>query len=126
MTKQEKIQEAYGEHWATCKENIDENGWLNMTPYKHKHPITKENKFDVSKEFNIRPKSLYGIEDNHGWTKIESEDDLPKESGEYYVMDKINGVASTIFSIHDEVDRMFWINQISHYQPIVYPKRPLY
>jgi hypothetical protein len=33
--------------------------------------------------FNWRPKSLDGIENNNGWIKIESKDDLPKK-GKYW------------------------------------------
>lgn len=121
MTKQEKIIEA----WKGIKpiQLIDENGWsINEQPY---------GSFD-SKEYDqiqyyegakIRPKSLQGIENNNGWIKIESEADLPKEDGLYYLI-RNNGVI-TWNSVY--ISNMDWlIEDVTHYQPIVKPKPPVY
>ena len=34
MTKQEVIQQAYGEYWEQVKEFVDENGWFNRGKLK--------------------------------------------------------------------------------------------
>lgn len=80
----------------------------------------------------FRPKSLQGIENNNGWVKIESEEDLPKNNGSYFT--KTNYCKETIeryypiftksTSIEDE--RKWWLENITHYQPIVKPNNPLY
>lgn len=80
--------------------------------------------------YKIRPKSLQGIEDNNGWIRIESEEDLPNESGDYWVYD-VNrsidirfymGFSKTWGNHEMEAD----VPKITHYQPIVKPKPPLY
>lgn len=121
MTKQEKIQEAYGEHW---EENVrEEDGFLK---YGGKQ-LDKENDFWECKEwlgyYFYRPKSLQGIENNNGWIKIESEADLPKEYGsDYWVV--FNG---KILQINRNLNNTeFWKHNITHYQPINKPLKPLY
>jgi len=71
MTKEEKIQEAYGEYWEKLKFCIDENGWFNqitkwqsLDNYFHKDTIE-------GKSYLQRPKSLQGIENNNGWEDIQ-------------------------------------------------------
>ncbi len=77
-----------------------------------------------------RPKSLQGIESNNGWIRIESEEDLPKESGDYWVYET-NGAIGIRFYM--SVPQK-WGNhemevknpQVSHWQPIVKPEKPIY
>ena len=71
MTKEEKIAEAYGEHWETVKEDVTEHGWLDGTRF----PITQEIKkaiypyeTQINNAHHYRPISLRGIETNNGWT----------------------------------------------------------
>ncbi|MGV0946028.1 hypothetical protein ACTS93_02435 [Empedobacter falsenii] len=60
---------------------------------------------------------------NNGWIKVESEEDLPKEAGEYFVCennipkDYVLNVVSLHVAFHNV--------KITHYQPIVYPKPPI-
>ena len=145
MTKQEKIQEAYGQHWETVKEFVDDNGWIRHylgTPliFLQYHADNKylfdnkvENKPDMFLVF-IRPKSLLGIEDNNGWIKIESEADLPKESyGKYHVFtkepiysDEPKSQNIEEFWGDDKNKTDWWIKNITHYQPIIKPLTPIY
>ena len=75
MTKEEKIQEAYGEYWDEVKEFVCEYGW---TQKKSLIGNFSNETFDSRKvigfndTYKYRPKSLKGIENNNGWIKIES------------------------------------------------------
>lgn len=129
MTKKEKIQEAYGEYWESVKDFVDENGWHNRKESninllgKLRHEI-RDCLNDIS-----RPESLKGIEKNHGWIKIESEDDLPT-IGQYYTIASFNNsivereFPHPKFSL--EFNKEWWLKYITHYQPIVKPQPPIY
>jgi len=116
MTKQEKIQEAYGEWFKEC--SPDENGLsiINESYYPNIEWMNKG--FGYNK-----PKSLQGIENNNGWIKIETEDDLPMQDCDVFAI--INGV---IKQRRFQLDiSHLWINQtITHYQPITKPQPPIY
>lgn len=135
MTKQEKIQEAYGEYWELFsveeQENIlKNNGWV----MKFNHPLH----WEMCKFFEIetsdygvgtswRPKSLQGIENNNGWIKIESENDLPKETIDVFWMDKTQGIiCGKYYAINDYDNIKFLIENATHYQPITKPQSPIY
>lgn len=81
---------------------------------------------------NWRPKSLKGIENNNGWIKIESEDDLPKDIINCFVFTQIGIFVNTpviynpirnVFS--DGINFLFW-KKFSHYHPIQKPEPPIY
>jgi len=131
MTKQEKIQESYGEYWEASKRYIDhKNGTI----------ANKDRNFDIHNGFfeevkidgenRFRPKSLRGIENNNGWVKIESEDYLPKESGVYEACINEEYIGRINFSkefnewscIYDSDNLRF----PTHYQPIQKPLLPIY
>jgi len=127
MTKEEKIQEAYGEYWEKLKFCIDENGWFNqitkwqsLDNYFHKDTIE-------GKSYLQRPKSLQGIENNNGWIKIESEEDLPTTEIDCHIIYNNNLMT---FSVWDNVLKGFYIGIVkqnpTHYQPIIKPQPPLY
>lgn len=136
MEKKEKIKEAWGEYWERLSDvqkllALDNNGYTSIgySEYQSKlHVDLKKSKlFDV--DANTRPKLLQGIETNNGWIKIESEDDLPKEviecrtcfyNGENY----IEGIVKK--RSPQELSRLKYINEITHYQPIEKPKPPIY
>ena len=127
MTKHEKIQEAYGELFTSCEKYIDENGWLNWCHKKAsliKYMDVSEIDFDGIKQ---RPKSLQGIENNNGWTKIESEDDLPKTDLECYVTNNIGRIQ---FGEFEAETQRFFVNDTrtfpTHYIPVVKPIFPIY
>lgn len=130
--KQKAIIEAYGEHWQTVKQDVDENGWLYhprggeviFDPWigaMHEHPTDDA----------YRPKSLSGIENNNGWISIESVDDLPKEEGQYFVYSKVDWhpyFRIDVFSgrLSNSIHHVTGKPIFSHYQPIEKPKPPIY
>ena len=128
--KQQAIEAAYGVHWKIVKNDVDENGWI--------QPIEDEPYFCPSigeleqhnTEFKFRPKSLQGIETNNGW--IDSEKDLPEQGGEYHVvikgkLDKAVYVKSNRWLVNgNDYPKTTQTQGISHYQPIVKPKPPIF
>lgn len=67
------------------------------------------------------------IENNNGWVKIESEDDLPKEDYVYWVMRKnLNEPLYRQVVIWTDEEKKYWIQTMSHYQKITKPKSPIY
>lgn len=136
-TKEEVIREAYGVCWDQVKEFVDEDGWcsdcqidLNNKGYntwleyipadcKEMHIVYGE------PEYWYRPKSLSGIENNNGWIRIESEEDLPKDSFNYYAFCS-NGSVMTFNDFEYYKEYIIPELKVTHYQPIVKPKYPIY
>lgn len=132
MTKQEKIQEAYGEHWETIKDYLDENGFIIMaiSITKKVHLVFERKVMYHSKNTSgvmgmcVRPISLENIENNNGWIKIESENDLPKDEYElYFVTGNNTNIHQCIYHIGI---KEYWLKTFTHYQPIQKPEPPLY
>ncbi len=127
-TKEQVIQEAYEVLNIPFNENIlYDNGWTKIKPGQF---YSKYDDLDLLKltthVHSIRPKHLRGIENNNGWIKIESADDLPKEYGAYYVK-YLNGQSVAWFNGTDFmtlVGKKF--TKITHFQPIKTPNPPLY
>ena len=71
----------------------------------------------------FRPKSLQGIENNNGWIKIESEEDLP-ERGYYEVIERTTGKPLRA-SLNNEFGTLILVHYYSHYQPIIDIDLPL-
>ena len=145
MKKQEKIREAYGEHWETVKYYVDENGWCNAffgIAGLFQHDVI----FKKGLIVKWRPKTLARIEDNNGWIKIESEDDLPKDAikketrfwlslnkisfigyfyksygGLNFCCADLEGLPKVIVGIH-----IGKAEKLDGYQPIVKPQPPIY
>ena len=67
---------------------------------------------------------------NNGWIKIESESDLPKESGEYWTYEKNGSIDIRFFmympKIWDIHEMEFEQPNVTHYQPITKPLKPIY
>ncbi len=142
MNKQEVIRKAWGVYWNELKEFIDENGWL---PWCYRGTSIDKNPASLADMYMycggqgnhekkhltqpdnktlFRPKSLQGIENNNGWIKIESEADLPNEYGYYFAFDNLsNDVNIILFSPENKVN---WIDNVTHYQPITKPLKPIY
>ena len=133
MTKQEKIQEAYGEYWEVLKSHIDENGWDTDLKF---YEIDYE-RFDFKVKghgvYITRPIELKEIEQNNGWVKIESEEDFPVERGQYFGL--VNGSVQIIgynpeFKKWMALGHYYFSNykdiNLTHYQPIQKPKPPIY
>lgn len=132
MTKEEKIKENYINEFQTGSKEEKEKRYENIKPYidsfgwfSGKLFETNKDNFDVSGH-EIRPKSLSGIENNNGWTKIEREADLPK-IGQYdmscfelfYYADKRVIKAKYCTGL---------VLDITHYrlEPLIKPEPPLY
>jgi hypothetical protein len=130
MTKEEIIKNAYVQYWDKVKNNVDENGWCDGS-YNLTY-LDLELNMDDCEFLNFdssdiwRPISLKGIDDNNGWIKIESKDDLPN-CGNYWVVYK-DGKISDLSKDFDLVleDDDYWLKNVTHYQPINKPISPLY
>ncbi|MDV3768125.1 hypothetical protein CMU26_01025 [Elizabethkingia anophelis] len=118
--KQQAIKAAYGEHWDKVKDYVDEDGWCNAF-----FGIAARDFDDTESKREVwRPKSLSGIETNNSWTRIESEEDMPKEPGHYFVMDIFRTEPCII--VFEETLKKNWLEVVSHYQPIETPKPPIF
>ena len=128
MTKEDKIQESYGESYDHYKPQ--ENGW--STVYVFDYGENFEWKlYDANAVahgiYSIRPKSLKGIENNNGWVKIESEADLPKENIQCWLKDEEFGIDIGYFSIDTKKWFVDNVQQfVTHYQPIKKPQSPIF
>lgn len=134
-SKQEVIQEAW-EQWGIpySEKYVDANGFIAM---KQDLPeIVYGALLDIRysaeghKDFDYkgglyRPKSLRGIENNRGWTRIDNEEDLPKESDKYWVIykDVRYNKDQEVFYVGKGWDCFL---EITHYQPIMKPEAPIY
>lgn len=128
--KQEAIKKAYGEYYDICKPN--ENGWTiaEFFPYGKMEPEYGEDYGNDLHTFYIRPKSLQGIETNNGW--INTLEMLPNEHQNCYVVK--SGKITTASYVKD--DRWFvrgngfpkttQLHDITHWQPIQVPPKPIY
>lgn len=121
MTKSEAIKAAYGQWYEECKP--DENGWSTN--------VTMETLFFTGRSEVVlfpskyvekwRPESLSGIENNRGWTRIESEEDIP-DNNELYN----SGLLDNEGVFHHEEKRhapktLKWLFQrkfITHYRKV--------
>lgn len=131
MTKQEKIQEAYGEYFEQIKDWVNIDGWfyLGDTDFRLDNKMPLE--FDALNN-KMRPLSLQGIEKNRGWIKIESEEDLPKKTINYNVV--INGKLSKAlyagknrwFINGNDFPKTTEIQGITHYKEIKIEEPPIY
>lgn len=130
MTKEEKIKEAWGEYWNKLPNEVQEkalknNGFVSQY-FENLLTIDKRER----KLFEIRPKSLQGIETNNGWIKIESEDDLPKDYIECYFISVYNNTIRAGF--YSKSDNKFFsaeyyeVREVTHYQQIEKPNPPIY
>lgn len=145
--KQEAIRMAYNnilqnistKYKKQITSNINEDGWCRMfdeddnllSPsfislgFKRDFVEKALDTKSIGNECKWRPKSLQGIENNNGWIRIESEEDLPKDSFNYYAFCS-NG---SIMTFNDfEYYKKYIIPElkVTHYQPIVKPEKPIY
>ncbi|HAY3540797.1 hypothetical protein CMU73_05670 [Elizabethkingia anophelis] len=125
--KQQAIKAAYGEMYDS--KTINKDGWQK---YPYHEPVYDKYKFESKQEgqyFCIRPKSLSGIETNNSWTRIESEEDLPKDRNiEDLLIFTETGeilVASSKYLSDAEI-RRYWIKTVSHWQKFVKPNPPIF
>ena len=122
LSKEEIIKEAWGECWnklpKEAKEKALKNNGFVSQYFEDLLTIDKRER----KLFEIRPKSLQGIENNNGWIKIE--EGLPKEQGVYHI-NYSDGVISSRYFHPKHNDWKDYPNA-THYQPIEKPKPPIY
>jgi len=130
MSKEEKIKEAWGEYWNKLPNEVQEkalknNGFVSQY-FEDLLTIDKRER----KLFEIRPKSLQGIETNNGWIKIESEEDLPKDSAYYWIVTNSKNIHLTEYEVDFKQfftkDYAYNDYEITHYQQIEKPKSPIY
>lgn len=121
-TKQEIIKQAYGEHWNKVCEYVDEKGWC--VGYWNICEVLNGISKPRSQGTKWRPKSLEGLEDNNGWIKIESYQDLPKETGHYWV--KRGNDIGVNYIIVPESFYSGFLHNLTHYKPVEKTKPPLY
>ena len=130
--KQEAIKKAYGKYWEELKDYIDDKGWFNMfqyllkiNKYRNFAGIEWKSKCSCTDNELVRPESIYRIELNNGWIRIESEDDLPKVQDSFYVCFKNGEIIQRYFIPNNKHSKEDWRN-ITHWQPIIKPKPPIY
>lgn len=125
--KQQAIKKAYGEHYDTYRDIMDNNGWVDSFNMHAPHYITvlesKYNKY-------WRPASLKGLETNNGWIPVE--DRLPDEGEICWIFTKYECIGIAYWngfteSFEDEgglsIVPAGWV---THWQPVVKPEAPLY
>lgn len=129
--KLKAIQDAYGEYWEIC--NPDKNGWTKYSEVKNEE-VNMHDSFveftdtclDIELE-SWRPKSLSGIENNLGWIRIEEDgSNLPNgnDADDFWICNE-NGLFD-FFSYHEQIARKFRNGTVTHYQPVIKPKPPIY
>ena len=79
---------------------------------------------DISGVGKFRPKSLQGIEDNNGWTKIESDNDLPT-LGYYEVIRRDTGKPERS-TLDNDFGSKIAIEMYSHWKKIEEIELPLF
>ncbi|WP_407489188.1 hypothetical protein [Elizabethkingia anophelis] len=132
-SKNNAIKAAYGEYWAGLsneqqKYALENEGWIKVTPSQYQMDMFSRLKLNKNTH-SVRPKSITGIENNRGWTRIESEEDLPKDRNiEDLLMFTETGeilVASSKYLSDAEI-RRYWIKTVSHWQKFVKPNPPIF
>jgi len=131
MTKEEKIQEALGIYHI----HANKDGWISSESLEYVnayHGLRCEK--EAKKEDDVcywRPKSLQGIENNNGWIKIESEDDLPKQENNLWLLLSDGSCILGDYNIFQKkfrhrLEGVCTDDEVTHYQPIEKPQPPLY
>lgn len=123
--KEQKIKEAYGEYGDIALQICGENGWIKINEYHSYFP--KDNEKSPHGQFR-RPKSLQGIEDNNGWIRIESGNDLPKETGwfEFQSFPQEKYTPERTLWHADSKKIGWWKETYTHYRKIDIDKPPIY
>lgn len=115
------IKAAYGDAWEKVKDKIDENGWTSsMLLHFEDVNIEWERRHHG---YDIRPKSLKGLDYNNGWTRLE--DKLPPSNDEQYhvCIEGVNhGQIMYGVAMHRESNPF----RITHWRPVVKLENPIY
>ena len=123
-TKDQIIQEAYGNYWDTIKDHVNmEHGSLDVYFWTLNELIIP---FDRIGFGDRRPQSLKGIENNNGWTKMnDKRDNLPDEHCKCWLWTE-DGI---MFGDYNSTTKGFYGYKevkFSHYLIIQEPKPPLF
>lgn len=142
MTRREAIKAAWvkitGEE-TFADLSIDEKGYSNWTCRRYIPPtkwdlLESKTKKLLNSLFKsdtcgydmlYRPKELNRLEDNNGWIQVNTEADLPKQDGNYWIMWK-GGTEPEIHDYTTDCNPEYWVRRIIQYQPIPVPKPPIY
>lgn len=127
MTKQEKIQEVFESNYIYA----DTDGWIRLGRFHWNELGFDTSEIYLNEELDIwRPLSLQGIENNNGWVKIESEEDLPNEEIDYWVVDSYGDCFICKFDTDYKAFKGYFHydtnGKITHYKPIIKPQLPIY
>ena len=126
--KQEAIKNAYVEYWENVKDYVDNDGWIDNSIPKFTFGQLKNLDLEYKNDVFFRPKSLQGIENNNGWIKIESEEDLPKN--DMYVHIIFNKKVNIAFLCNGELYNpnkvKYYKKGVTHYKPIEESTLPIY
>ena len=126
MTKEEKIKEAWGENWSKISKENQKKALNNNGFVSHYYEDLLSNETKCRKLLDVRPKSLQGIENNNGWIKIESEEDLPKDYEiSYHAWNSESDRDYYLTNMWGIINR-YHLGNVTHYQPIEKPKLPIY
>lgn len=102
------------------KEILTETGFGNYKPSE----MSNSDYWMCTEKAMERYANQFKNESKDKWIKIESEDDLPDEFCELWVVCKGNGAVR--FREFFGKEKRAYISLYSHYQPIVKPQPPLY
>lgn len=126
--KLQAIKNAYKKNWVNLEKYHIKDGWFEMYDLVTESDFIElnENDFDIIGG-ECRLKQLQGIENNNGWIKIESENDLPNHdiychfmSGKYIY----NGLYDKYLQgFYNGLDKIIGV---THYQPIKTPPKPIF
>ena len=127
MTKQQIIEEAYGNEWKKVKSFSDENGWIEFDKLSPWETELFQWEFKEGEAKYWRVGSLSNLELNNGWTKVESIEDMPKGMGHYFFMLKNNKYPRLIDlnpSVMIHIQDLY--ETITHFQKMEWPSEPIY
>jgi hypothetical protein len=109
-------------------EKTNEDGWLNCVEGQYNNYDKLDRMRFNSQRHSVRPESLHGTSSNNGWTRIESEADLPNEDG-YYEVCK-DGVPQKNKSYYHSKFSGFKVSrgskQITHWKTPIEVNPPIY
>ena len=121
------------------KIEITEDGWLEVSlsdfQFKYNRSINgdwhgkgynplRKGTPEIPDKLFVRPKKLNNWENNEGWIKIESEEDLPNKTGHYWV--KRGNEISINYIIVSESFSISFLHNLTHYKFIKPTKQPMY
>ena len=132
--KQEAIKNAYGAFWNRLSDSqkeyaLNNNGNVQIGYSKEQSQLYKDMiNSDLFLTQPIFPKSLQGIENNNGWIKIESDEDLPKN--DMYVRITFNKKMNIAFLCDGEFYNpnkvKYYKKGVTHYKPIEETNPPIF